>query len=95
MANVPNTAQAGSHARVRRMLQLVEDQMVALRKSLVHREHVRAPGQMEDAVRLTVVIEKMARYGQKGTAEDAADAAELIEQLVDDLLASIRSVLAS
>lgn len=96
MARVPCKARSGSFTNRRMMLRTVEKRAADIRSALRRRGRDScSPGLMENAARLAGKIEALARFGQRASAADAAAIAELVELLLDDLTANIRSILVS
>ena len=95
MAKAPRRAPSGTYASQRMMLRAVERQAVGIRKVLISRRGLWTPGLTEDAESLARNIERIARYGQRVSASDAALLAELVEILLDNLKVKMRSLLAS
>ncbi len=93
----PSRLQSGSSLRLRTFFRAAEKEAVEVRKGLRHLPQPTSwtPGFMEDALKLTDLIEQLARSGQKCSAADAMVFAELVEVFLDELTAKLQSLLAS
>lgn len=93
MAELPIQARSGRFANPRMTLHAVENRMAGIRRALAAMPHDScSPGNLEDAVKLACIIERLAQAGQTAPAEDASAMVELIEIFRDDLLTKLRSV---
>ena len=88
----------GSGPRPREALREAERRAVAIRKllkKLGQRQGYRDRGVMDDAVKVVVAIERLARLGQTSPAEDAVEIGFEIEVLTSILEDEVDCILAS
>lgn len=83
----------------REFLHYAEDQAaklgVVLRQMRGSAEGRKCSGPLDDTVRLAILIEQIARLGQKAELAEAIEIAERIELLFDQLRADVDGLLAS
>jgi len=88
----------GSSRRPRELLRNAEERAVAIRKLLAKFGQCKGRvtrGIMDDAAKLASTIERLARWGQTSSVEDAVEIEFLIEVLVPILEVEVDQLLAS